>query len=44
MSFELYPLGLFRDATFDLGMDVRLNGAAPGGEHPFDYLVTVQLL
>ncbi|WP_461344311.1 hypothetical protein [Brevundimonas sp. GN22] len=44
VSFDLDPLGLFRDATFDLGMDVRLNGAAPGGEHPFDYLVTAQLL
>lgn len=44
VSFDLEPLGLFRDATFNLGMDVRLSGAARGGEHFFDYLVTVQLL
>jgi hypothetical protein len=44
LDFVISPLGLFRDASFELGMDVRLAGGAPGGEHVFDYVVQVQYL
>lgn len=43
LDFLIAPLGLFGNASFELGMDVTLTGGAPSGEHDFDYLVTVLL-
>ena len=42
LDFYLYPLNR-ATASFDLGMDVSLAANAPGGNHDFGYLVTVQL-
>lgn len=45
VEFIMAPLGLFGgDASFELGMDVRLAAGAPGGRHVFDYIVTAELL
>lgn len=44
LTFDLNPIGEGGVASFSLGMDVRLEANAPGGQHDFDYLVTVDLL
>lgn len=44
LVFDLNPLGLLGAATFHLGMDVTLAANAPGGNHTYDYIVTVSLV
>jgi len=42
LTFDLPVLGLFRQATFDLGMDVQLAAGAQARVHTFSYTVTAE--